>query len=302
MCRRRFQHGITLIELLVAIAIIGILVGVTLPAVQAARGAAERLSCANNVRQLALALHAFHGAHRHLPAGTSVRSEPTRLWESWHTQILPYVEQEALFKLSEQFYWVEPNPFSDSHSPVRTVPLPVYSCPTDSRGDCVQTAAWTQMDVAVTSYLGITGRNVATLDGCLFQDSRIRFADVCDGLSNTLLLGERPPSIDVQYGWWYAGYGLGGTGSLDGHLGVEEILVTDLPYAAGLCPRSGNSYGPGNLIDYCHVLHYWSLHPNGAVFAMADGSTRFITYGNEDAMRSMATRNGASKESMSSFD
>src|SRR5437867_1255968 len=83
--------------------------------------------------------------------------------------------------------------------------------PSDDRAASPQFAARSKYFVAFTSYLGVSGKDSSTRDGILFQNSRTRLTDVTDGTSNTALMGERPPSTDFQFGWWYAGVGQRGT-------------------------------------------------------------------------------------------
>jgi prepilin-type processing-associated H-X9-DG protein len=147
--------------------------------------------------------------------------------------------------------------------------------------------------VAVTSYLGVSGReSVADRSGMLFQDSATRLLDATDGTSNTLLLGERPPSADFQFGWWYAGTGQKLSGSADLVLGVREPNLQPIV--------SGSACGPGNypfqaargFDDPCGTFHFWSPHPGGSNFAMADGSVRFLRYSADPIMPALATRDG----------
>ncbi len=147
--------------------------------------------------------------------------------------------------------------------------------------------------VAFTSYLGVSGReSVADRSGMLFQDSATRLLDATDGTSNTLLLGERPPSADFQFGWWYAGTGQKLSGSADLVLGVREPNLQPIV--------SGSACGPGNypfqaargFDDPCGMFHFWSPHPGGSNFAMADGSLRFLRYSADPIMPALATRDG----------
>lgn len=146
--------------------------------------------------------------------------------------------------------------------------------------------------MALTSYLGVSGRDYKTKDGLLFQDSAVRFGDVTDGLSNTLLLGERPPSADQQLGWWYAGNGQVGTGSAEMILGVREHNL--LPVVSGsVCgPGAWPYIAASGVSDPCGTFHYWSLHPGGANFALADGSVRFLSYSANDVLPALASRAG----------
>ncbi|MGL4420562.1 MAG: DUF1559 domain-containing protein, partial [Gemmataceae bacterium] len=150
----------------------------------------------------------------------------------------------------------------------------------------------------LTSYLGVSGTNGASRDGILYQDSRHRLAEVTDGSSSTLLIGERPPAHDFHYGWWYAGLGYDGRGSMDMVLGVREPNM--LPVT------TGSACGPGNypfraargVNDPCGQFHFWSLHPGGANFAFADGSVRFLAYDANPIMPALATRAGGESVSM----
>ena len=122
--------------------------------------------------------------------------------------------------------------------------------------------------MALTSYLGVSGTDLTTLDGILFRDSSVRIADITDGASNTLLAGERPPSTDFQFGWWYAGAGQHCTGSAEMLLGVYEQNVQ--PVTAGYC-RAVTRLAPGNLGNQCDMFHFWSLHSGGAISCSRTG-------------------------------
>mgnify|MGYP001573091478 CR=1 FL=1 len=134
---------------------------------------------------------------------------------TWLTQILPFVEQQQLWNNAVAAYKITTDLLKNPpHTPMATL-MPIYNCPGDPRVRQIQFAPRDKIEVALTSYLGVSGKDYATLDGVLFRDSRIRFADITDGASNTLLAGERPPSADFQFGWWYAGAGQKFTGSAD---------------------------------------------------------------------------------------
>jgi prepilin-type processing-associated H-X9-DG protein len=269
---RTTRFASSLIELLVAIAILGILVGLLLSAVQQVRLAAARLSCTNNLKQLALALHSHHESMGAFPAGcrSDTRTEPMP-YLSWRSAILPYLEQQPLWDAATSAYRVDRSPFSDRHTP-RVQPQKVFSCPLDDR----LTTAWdvtttfhTRVRTALSSYLAVSGTTSTARDGIFFTDSHTQLLHVSDGTSNTLLLGERPPSTDLVYGWWYAGTGQARSGQVDSHLGTTERNLLGMTYRK-----------------------YWSFHSGGAHFAFADGSVRFIRYEAATILPHLATRAG----------
>jgi prepilin-type N-terminal cleavage/methylation domain-containing protein len=218
------RYAFTLLELLVVLAIIAVLMGLILPAVQRVRDAAARVSCANNLHQLGLAAHQYHDTMGSLPPGMrspAVRNQPYP-FASWLTMLLPYVEQGNLWNATVTAYRQSRSPFKNPpHVGLATV-VPTFACPADPRSRQVQFAPRDKFYVALTSYLGVEGRDLYSCDGVLFRDSAIRFADITDGSSNTLLAGERPASADLQFGWWYAGAGQRFSGSAEMVLGVRE--------------------------------------------------------------------------------
>lgn len=144
----------------------------------------------------------------------------------------------------------------------------------------------------MTSYVGNIGTDRSRRDGIFFRNSRIRIDDVLDGTSNTLLVGERPPSPELRYGWWYAGDGLAGSGALDVVLGAREYNARN-PYPQYVpCGRGPFPFRAGRLEDYCSVFQFWSLHPGGANFVFCDGSVRFLRYGADSILPAMASRGG----------
>jgi prepilin-type N-terminal cleavage/methylation domain-containing protein/prepilin-type processing-associated H-X9-DG protein len=281
--------GFTLIELLVVLAIMALLLGLLLAGVQQVRHAALRTECTNNLRQLGIALHGYHDTYGHLPPGVSYEGGKSPYpFMGWHTRILPFVGQDSLWREAVEAYGrdrvFQHNP---PHTGFATV-IRLYGCPADGRvrqpaqiNDAVR--------VALTSYLGVNGRRATLSDGVLYLDSRVRFSDITDGLSNTLLVGERPPSSDLIWGWWYAGEGMAKDGAGDMVLGVRERNRGSYLLA---CPLGPSSYQRGRLDNLCDTLHFWSLHPGGAHFAFADGAVRFLPYSADPRMPALATRSG----------
>jgi prepilin-type N-terminal cleavage/methylation domain-containing protein len=286
----RARGAFTLVELLVVIAIIGVLIALILPAVQKARAAADQISCANNLKQIGLALHNYHDSHFKLPPGVTSRKprEPFARM-SWLTRLLPYIEQESLWQATEAAYSYQPWPYANPPHIAFGMPIRIYSCPADPRTQDPQPTHQT-LQPALTSYVGVLGTAFDRPDGTLFLDSRVRLTDIIDGTSNTVMVGERPPSADFWYGWWYAGYGQAGTGSADMLLGARERNSGDTYISS--CPPGPYHFTPGKVDNQCDVLHFWSLHPGGAYFLFAEGSVHFLTYDADSVLPALATRAG----------
>ncbi len=288
---RNDRRAFTLIELLVVIAIISILMGLLLPAVQKVRAAAARIKCANNLKQIGLALHNYHDHFNQFPPGhRALFNSDRRPFTGWPLDIPPFVEQPALHTNAMAAFKITPWPFRNPpHTGLNTV-VPIYVCPSDDRAASPQFAPRSKFYVAFTSYLGVSGNDYSTRDGMLFQNSHTRLADATDGTSNTLLVGERPPSADFQFGWWYAGTGQQLSGSGDMILGVYERNLQ--PVTAGSCPPGNYPYMPGWFSNQCDMFHFWSPHPGGANFLFADGSVHFLSYSANAIMPALASRAG----------
>jgi prepilin-type processing-associated H-X9-DG protein len=293
MLRPARRRAATLVEVLVTLAIFVALLAVLLPAVQSVRTAAARVQCQSHLRQIALGLHTAHDADGRFPPGTRPDARAEQFpWLSWHPSILPYLEQDPLARVVESGRRQPGNGYPRARPGQDTV-VPLFGCPADDR----VRVAWRLPDeptfvIALTSYLGNGGTEYRNRDGVLYLNSRVGLLDVTDGTSNTLLVGERPPTPDVRYGWWYHGIGQNLSGSLDSTLGARERnrLGARSPYSQ--CERGPHRYKPGRLDNLCDVFHFWSLHGGGANFAFCDGSVRFLPYSADSVLPALATRAG----------
>jgi prepilin-type N-terminal cleavage/methylation domain-containing protein len=317
----RSRPGFTLIELLVVIAIIAILIGLLLPAVQKVRDAAARTQCSNNLKQMGLALHNYHDANGKLPSGVeNVSERPTGTppnqgyhpYWSWMALMMPFYEQQNLYTQADNFAhtgsptgspfaWWPWGDFWDSPqtpaNPALGTIVKTLICPSDSRQNILltgtQAGIYPASNVAFTGYLGVAGSAEGSIyleapNGILYSKSAVKLTDIIDGTSNTLMVGERPPSADLYYGWWFAGAGWDGSGVGDVVLGARSVN-----YAASLsCPATAVGFQPGVLTNTCDQAHFWSLHSGGGNFLNGDGSVRFLTYTANSVLPQFSSRNG----------
>jgi prepilin-type N-terminal cleavage/methylation domain-containing protein/prepilin-type processing-associated H-X9-DG protein len=285
------RPAFTLVELLVVLAIIAVLIGLLLSAVQAVRQTAARASCQNKLKQIGLALHAYHDANGFLPAGCSARDGISRQpFMSWMAHLLPHLEQEALHQQALAAFSTDPDIYSLAHYPISERKLPIYQCPANPRAQGLFDNPLSGRRAAFTSYLGNAGTNFLEEDGLFFLGSAIRFAEVTDGLSNTIAVGERPSSADGFFGWWYGGVGYNLDGYLNSHMGVRHQISMGAQYHA--CPIGPYHYQRGEPPSLCDTFHFWSFHPGGGNWLFADGSVRFLTYSADAVLPALATRDG----------
>ena len=310
-CRKLNQKGFTLIELLVVIAIIGILVGLLLPAVQKVREAASRTRCLNNLKQIGLALHGYHDVNARLPSGQSPWRNASNTADVWNVTpfegcwsflvyILPFIEQEAIYKKAKAYGSSASNAYS-WNNPVAAQEMKIYNCPADARGVLAMTAAaaGTTVDQSLTGYLGNAGTTSISMDGVLFMDSKVRFTDITDGLSNTFVVGERPPNSNLEFGWWFAAYGYDGKGNGDCVMTSNDLAIANYFIANYSGPPNKPCNGTaakkiglqnGTPEVGCDAAHYWSFHNGGSVFLMGDGSTRMIFNSSNTIIGALSTR------------
>jgi len=263
--RMRSHRGFTLIELLVVIAIIAVLIALLLPAVQAAREAARRAGCLNNMKQIGIALHNYHDSRGVLPPGYIYsKGYPTGGF-GWATMILPNIEQPALFNAANFSLpaWSAPN------STVCVQKIATYICPTDyTNKDFMSREGF---NYARSSYVGSFGpqdMDITPEDraGLLSRNSQTRFADVTDGLSQTLAAGERTNAVYLTV-----------IGSTD-HYDLETVwsgAIKEDPVDDHAHTTLFQAFALINspLFDDRDSMSY---HTGGSNYLFADGSVRFI--------------------------
>jgi prepilin-type N-terminal cleavage/methylation domain-containing protein/prepilin-type processing-associated H-X9-DG protein len=308
---QRERPAFTLVELLVVLAIVGILIALLLPAVQKTRSTAARLHCQNNLKNIGLALHLYQGDNGRFPPGVSdaFPGEPTWYW-GWMAFLMPYVElgnlhRDALNYASSPATAANPQPWDPwgqwtiphTQNPATGMTFPIWKCAADHRILVAQDI--TGITIAFTSFQGIAGTSGDALptpqNGMLFHGSRVKAGEVTDGLSNTAIVGERPPSSDLVYGWWFAGAGY--VDPSGRQLGVGDVVLgaRELNYAATMgCNPAANFVGlrPGILSNNCDQAHFWSLHNGGTNMLMADGAVRFASYASDPILVQLFSRNG----------
>ncbi len=320
---RLSRPAFTLIELLVVIAIIGILIGLLLPAVQKVREAAARITCTNNLKQIGLALHGYHDSNNMFPSGyvdgnTNSASTPDNDvgpgW-GWASMILPYVEQGNVYNQINFSQGVG----LGSNTAISQLPLKIFQCPSDpypqsftvwptsvvvAHGNYVGCNGWVEcFSNAGGNYQpssdggaaedGDVGGTGPAGDGLFYRNSHNRIANVTDGLSETIIVGERC-STHSPSTW---------TGAVTG--GRCPAWMATQPWTApytppGQAPNSGNGtaydnadYDEALVLAHGNATHlpcadqpfydpdtFWSMHTGpGTNFLFGDGSVHFITQG-----------------------
>jgi prepilin-type N-terminal cleavage/methylation domain-containing protein/prepilin-type processing-associated H-X9-DG protein len=295
------KNGFTLVELLVVIAIIGVLVGILLPAVQAAREAARRMSCTNNLKQLALSLHNYESAFGFFPPsrlgdkqpiyGNPVGGESS--YQSWTTLALPFVEQGNLQNLMDfRFPWcaVQNRVAVSTQLPLMTCP----SAPLDNRIDSFWAPGAAAGDYGSINeikdkvyprVLGLPDPGTTARAGVLSKDRSNKLSNITDGLSNTLMLAEaagqpfvytRRGQMTLEMFNFYTDdkavifngsiVATDGTGWADPDCGFSINGAS----ADGLI-----KYGP-SMINAINVSEVFAFHKGVANFARADGSVRSV--------------------------
>jgi prepilin-type N-terminal cleavage/methylation domain-containing protein/prepilin-type processing-associated H-X9-DG protein len=291
---RSARKAFTLIELLVVIAIIAILIGLLLPAVQKIREAANRMKCANNIKQIALGCHNYESANGYFPSGTLLTYDPTAPNWSWMVTVLPYIEQDALYRQTGA--GSTPAPTLTQNRAVVAMPVSNYWCPsdpkarqgarTDPNNYNLHDPSAGQLAGGVSNYRGNLGSNwggaapgqagwwgseprwtnpdlEGRYDGCSYGDGvimgtseKIAISDVTDGTSNTFMIGEVKVGSCCLEGWAHT-----------------DSAVATCAIALNAKRLDGTAYSNS---EWWNTYGFSSYHPGGAMFAMTDGSVRFI--------------------------
>jgi prepilin-type N-terminal cleavage/methylation domain-containing protein/prepilin-type processing-associated H-X9-DG protein len=272
------RPAFTLVELLVVVAIIGILVGLLLPAIQFAREAARRTSCTNNLKQIGLAIQNYHDAYKVLPPGylavfDTTGNENGPGW-GWAALVLPYLEEGNLHRTIQFGLSIE----SPTNAGPRTTQITTYLCPSDSPEpiwipttyDLSGTPKQTICDVASANYIGVFGTTEPGVngDGIFFRNGKLALRNITDGTSHTIAVGERSHRL-CQATW----VGAVSNANLYPPPGSSAPPVVDNSTGM-ILGHTGDGNGPGAADS--HANQFSSMHGAGANFLFADGHVQFL--------------------------
>jgi prepilin-type N-terminal cleavage/methylation domain-containing protein len=308
---RRIPKAFTLVELLVVIAIIGILVGLLLPAVQAAREAARRMQCSNNVKQTALACHNYESTFKTFPPGGIVSYAPTtnvtasnfctvglnRTQAPWSVLILPFLEEGNLynqFNFSLRFTGSSNIPGDTPNRELFALNMKKYQCPSDPNS---------QSSVNNSNYLGVQGggpptgvgsapcatqlgQRVFFQNGIIYVNSKTKIGYITDGTTNTFLIGESRymPTPNMRADGFHAGWA--------SSVKADNAFAVPATFAAAVLAINAQARcGPPDCFQFVSRL-FGSQHTGGCMFGLADGSVQFVSQNIDiNVYRQMAVRN-----------
>jgi prepilin-type N-terminal cleavage/methylation domain-containing protein/prepilin-type processing-associated H-X9-DG protein len=266
--------GFTLIELLVVIAIIAVLISLLLPAVQAAREAARRVQCVNNLMNLGVALQNYESSYELLPPGVvndtgPIQGAPKGYNASWMLQLLPFLEQRSIARRFDDSAGV----YAPANLTVRGMVISIFICPSDAGGRTGGNR------VAMNSYAACHNDVEAPIDvnntGVFYLNSHLRSEDISDGTANTLYIGEKLLA-DAALGW------ASGTRDTLRNTGTSLNRTVALAgfFPGEVDPEEGTpsdpTANPPNGANLNFVGGFGSNHPGGANFGFGDGSVRFL--------------------------
>jgi len=310
---RKDRHGFTLIELLVVIAIIAILIALLVPAVQKVREAAARTQCTNNLKQLALAVHAYEGTRRLLPPSSVNNPGAANFYElgeylkvgapgtsggdfakhSFLAIILPFIEQGNLLKtgFDLRFDWFDP-----INRPTTSTHIPLFECPSVPTKHTVEPmlevaiygAGWVPATTdymavnrgnntaAVWAAMGLTFPGTGGIRGIMITNGHSRLIEVTDGLSNTMMLAEAAARPEA----WKFGAKVAPVAFMNGAWGhhTNDIAV-DGSNSAGSTLTLAADVPTACRINCYNQGEIYAFHSGGANVAMGDGSVRFLSAG-----------------------
>jgi len=295
--------GFTLVELLVVIAIIGILIALLLPAVQAAREAARRSQCSNNLKQMGLALHNYHDVFRAFPIGSRSGSIVPRnvSGTNWRASILAFLEQKNIFDQLDFEAGLFRSPFSSTNTVLRNLLVPVYKCPSSPTDPFINEPSSTNTDNGsmMHEYVGISGaypdpadrsnickdssRGKVCSNGLLLPNECRQMRDALDGTSNTIVISEQSGQVNKvpirsNYGGGWCGAAADSlpiytvatmpTGTNYYHTGLTVVRWT-LNSQTAVSGSSSTTYETNTILN--------SFHPGIVQVLLTDGSVRALS-------------------------
>ncbi|QDT67280.1 hypothetical protein MalM25_01770 [Planctomycetes bacterium MalM25] len=320
--RKRLDRprAFTLVELLVVIAIIGILVSLLLPAVQSAREAARRMSCTNNLKNMALACHNYESTHGELPRAAREPEDGFKSTRGLHILLLEFIEEGAFADLIQaydesvarqnaqqqaglppeiqnafnQVYWCPSLEPTDADISIGSASSTYYGVMGAARnGHCMRGSAF---EPGGPGHLELNHCGTAAWDGVIVAFNDVRMKDITDGTSHTLMIGERVYELRSYFNGARA-ISYDGTGQptkvcIDSAKNMHWGITT--PEETGYYIWNGASAPPGapKIVTF-NDLFWGSAHPGVALFAFADGSVRPLQDDTEiEILENLATRNG----------
>jgi prepilin-type N-terminal cleavage/methylation domain-containing protein/prepilin-type processing-associated H-X9-DG protein len=295
----KWRLGFTLVELLVVIAIIGVLIALLLPAVQAAREAARRSQCTNNMKQLGIAALNFHDVHKKFPPGATWGPGAAKHGMAFHVSLLPYTELGPLLdSFGDRDYSTT---FANLDIGAKVDAL--FICPSDGQ-EPLDILAPTQ-EWRTSNYAGVMGGGLVEVkllsnpstcghyyaDGVFYPESAVKMKDITDGTSKTMVIGERTYQLRL---WTKGAYYDGSPQQLVCVVSAKNVAIPLNSDSRTYCYRNDElgtacpSPWPAKFND----LYFGSRHPGGAQFVFGDGSVRFVQDNVDwDTYRRSATRN-----------